>query len=351
MNDLCVKEVMFNGSPLKACKDANGMVYVGLRWICEGIGLSLDRMKYERKKVQEDVVLYKGVKFFPLGNDKAKSNVLCLQIDYVPLWLAKMSITPKMVREDPLLVERITEYQLRVKDVLAREFIDETSSNVDLAMINQKLDILYDGMGKLTSLIISIMDTKISDAKEIQRIVKSEKEIEKSAYEIWKDDVYLQLNKIADHSFKYSNAREVLNFITRYMRCTYGIVWEQEAKEYKNVHTEVSKPRKLKLIYENETIKSIFESILKDTAYNQSTNMEDTIEGVIRPLIEKLGDTSKNGCRTYRQVFYKMQYDHQVDWEKTKKKYGNTPIGKKDLILGDPELKEIFRTTVREMME
>ena len=38
----------------------------GVRWICEGLGLSEDRIKYERKKIQKDLVLNQGVKFYSL---------------------------------------------------------------------------------------------------------------------------------------------------------------------------------------------------------------------------------------------------------------------------------------------
>lgn len=54
-------------------------------------------------------------------------EVLCPQLDYVPLWLAKISITPKMKESNPVLVDRLVEYQLRSKDVLADAFLDNKS--------------------------------------------------------------------------------------------------------------------------------------------------------------------------------------------------------------------------------
>ena len=282
MNDLCIKEIMFNGSPLRACQDENGMVYVGLRWICDGLGLSQDRMKYESKKVQEDIVLYRGVKFYPIGNDRAKSDVLCLQIDYVPIWLAKISITPKMEKENPLLVERIVEYQLRCKDVLAREFVDcENNSLDEFALINQKLDRLYDDMSKLANLIITMKENKSAVA------VSAKKEItEKTPYELWKAGIYDRINEFVKESRKYSCPGGVLRALTRYMRTNYGIVWEQEAKEYMTKYD--SKPRKLNLIYEKENLRSIFESILNDLICNRERDEADTysIDEVISPLIK-----------------------------------------------------------------
>lgn len=50
-------------------------------------------------------------------------RTLCLKLDFVPLWLAKISITPTMKQETPELAEKLMEYQLKAKDVLAAAFM------------------------------------------------------------------------------------------------------------------------------------------------------------------------------------------------------------------------------------
>lgn len=50
-------------------------------------------------------------------------NVWCLKLDFVPLWLAKISITPTMEQETPELAAKLMEYQLKAKDVLAAAFV------------------------------------------------------------------------------------------------------------------------------------------------------------------------------------------------------------------------------------
>ena len=47
----------------------------------------------------------------------------CLKLDYVPLWLAKIAITPRMERETPELAAKLEQYQLKAKDVLAAAFL------------------------------------------------------------------------------------------------------------------------------------------------------------------------------------------------------------------------------------
>lgn len=65
-NKLRVRDVEFNGAELRAAQEIETeKVYVGVRWVCQGMGFNENRMKYERKKIQEDLVLSKGVKFYP----------------------------------------------------------------------------------------------------------------------------------------------------------------------------------------------------------------------------------------------------------------------------------------------
>lgn len=135
-----IKDVRFDNAVIKAGEDDLGVVWVGLRWLCEGLGLSEDRMKYERKKIQKDPVLRQGIKFYPLTG---KSPVLCLSLDYVPLWLAKVAITPTMQQENPQLSYKLTRYQFKAKDVLAAAFLGE----------NQELIKLQNKIGTLTQII------------------------------------------------------------------------------------------------------------------------------------------------------------------------------------------------------
>lgn len=62
MQGLAVKDVEFNGAILRAAQVEN-VIWVGVKWICDGLGLSEDRGKYERKKIQKDLVLNKGYDF------------------------------------------------------------------------------------------------------------------------------------------------------------------------------------------------------------------------------------------------------------------------------------------------
>jgi len=130
-SNLAVKEVEFQGSKLLATQDKSSeKIYVGVRWICDGIGLSEDQMKRQLKNIREDLVVSKGVSNLTLPTNGGNQGVWCIELDYLPLWLAKISITPKMKDNSPELVEKLVEYQLKAKDVLANAFIHNVTQIV-----------------------------------------------------------------------------------------------------------------------------------------------------------------------------------------------------------------------------
>lgn len=130
MNGLTVRDIEFNGATIKAAQDINNIIWVGVKWICDGIGLSEGQIKNERKRLREDLVLSKGGRNFVLPTNGGNQEVLCIELDYLPLWLAKISITPKMKENNPELVEKLITYQLKAKDVLASAFLKKQESAI-----------------------------------------------------------------------------------------------------------------------------------------------------------------------------------------------------------------------------
>lgn len=135
MEVIAHKTVGFNGAELMAAKTKEDKLFVGVRWICEGIGLSVDQSKRQLKNVREDLVVSKGVSNLTLPTNGGYQEVLCIELDYLPLWLAKISITPKMQAEAPWLVERLVEYQLKAKDVLAAAFVKQAKPKTQAELI------------------------------------------------------------------------------------------------------------------------------------------------------------------------------------------------------------------------
>lgn len=131
MNDLVVKKVDLCGDAIMAAQDKDDQVWAGVRWLCEGLGLSRGQMNNESAKIKEDVVLGKGARNLVLPTRGGKQEVLCLRHDFVPLWIAKITVTPSMKENNPELVDKLVQYQLKAKDVLADAFLPKKKEKQD----------------------------------------------------------------------------------------------------------------------------------------------------------------------------------------------------------------------------
>lgn len=126
MNELEVRKVPFMGTELMAARDNDGQIWAGVRWMCNGIGMNKTQTNSQVEKIKEDKALMKGYGNFRIPTNGGQQNTLCLKLDYVPLWLAKIAITPRMERETPELAARLEQYQLKAKDVLAAAFLPQS---------------------------------------------------------------------------------------------------------------------------------------------------------------------------------------------------------------------------------
>ena len=376
MNGLIIKDVEFNESTLRAAQDAAGKIWVGIRWMCQGIGFNEGKVKTERKKIQDDLVLSQGKKFLPLGNDNANSEVLCLDLDYIPLWLAKITITPTMQKENPDLVQKLITYQLKAKDILAEAFLPKKEmivpvqpNTIQLQLpnlpdysgkfqeLNEKIDKLYSDMGKLANILLSTKsENKIAfDIPESINHGKFLEVLEHSEVTEWKKKIYSMIDRLIDAG-KCKERSECLQYIYKYMNKNYGIVWDQEVKEYTIQNGK--KPSTIDLTYNNETYRSIFESILVDLVENNAPQDKEMIcmtDKIIAPLIEKYNDNSNAGCATYRLVYARMDKIKPICWSNREARYINRhekkTATKKNIINDSKSLMKIFRAAVKQMME
>ena len=379
MNGLAVKDVEFNGALLRAAQ-VEDIVWVGVKWICDGLGLSEDRGKYERKKIQKDLVLSKGVNFYPLGTDNANSDVLCLMLEYLPLWLAKISITPTMKKENPELADRLVEYQLKAKDVLAEAFLPKRKEEVAPAVRNNMIQIpipevpnyaeefeilyaklddleeqnqkLYNGMSNMAKLLLDMSSRKETQLPEIKIPVK-----EISEEDSWKGIIYGKAENIVCNS-SFRKTASVLKHIYDYMRQNYGICWEQEAKDYKERNNLSYSPKTIEVVYQNEDLRSIFMAVLTDMEYKTKEAKEkkdeiDWSDRQIIPLVKKYDDHSNGFMATYKKVYTRMEENSRVGWKNLTTRYINECGGKptkKDLINTRKSLQKKFTKAIEELM-
>lgn len=130
-NTLITKEVEFLGDSLLVVKDeTNNKMYTGVGYICKGIGFSKGQKDRQLLNIQEDMVLNRGCLKFEAGVIDPNNEVMAIELDYLPIWLAKISITPKMKEQQPGLVDKLVQYQLKAKDVLASAFIHKQQPRI-----------------------------------------------------------------------------------------------------------------------------------------------------------------------------------------------------------------------------
>ncbi|MCP1224853.1 phage antirepressor N-terminal domain-containing protein [Sebaldella sp. S0638] len=118
------KEVKFNSDKVLAVMK-DGKLYVGVSNICLNLGMSQDMKRRQVKNIQSDIVLRKGCVKFDTGVFDKYNQALAIELDYLPLWLAKIRITPNMIDEKKELAKKLVDYQLHAKDVLAAAFLDK----------------------------------------------------------------------------------------------------------------------------------------------------------------------------------------------------------------------------------
>ena len=148
---------------LMAARDADGQIWAGVRWMCDGIGLNENQSRAERKKIQADKALSKGGSNLTLPTKGGNQEVLCLKLDFVPLWLAKISITPTMDQEMPELAAKLMEYQLKAKDVLAAAFVPTAGGYTKFSKELQAIFMLDNRTVQHEQRIIALEDSMVVD--------------------------------------------------------------------------------------------------------------------------------------------------------------------------------------------
>jgi hypothetical protein len=132
-NQLTVKTVPFMGSELMAVKDEKtGKIYDGVSYICKGIGLTDGQATNERRRISHDIVLNRGYANLHIPTESGEQDVQCIDNEFIPLWLAKITITPNMQKEQPEVADKLVQYQLKAQKVLADAFLHKNSNVSDL---------------------------------------------------------------------------------------------------------------------------------------------------------------------------------------------------------------------------
>lgn len=384
---IVLKNVEFDGALLRAAQVEN-IVWVGVRWVCLGLGLSRGQINRQIDNIQKDEILSRGCTKFDAGLFDENNETLALQLDYLPAWLFKISITPKMKADHPELVEKLIRYQLKAKDVLAQAFLPGKSEEAEKGEIEElkcainglavQINDLYNNVSKMGNLLIDMREHK-----PVLTIEQKEKAKALEISYIWKQKMYEKMDILIEHG-KFESRADIMKYIYKYMNRNYGIVWEQEIKDYVDRNNSVKKPSTIEAIYDNEMLRSIFDAVLSDMVgevgevreagevrevgeFREADGLKQRkndpvivpIDDIIKPLIQKNCDLSNAGMATYRSVYRYMDENYSVNWKNLQtrycKKYGiygdPRKISRKKLIETNERLRKKFEQVVNDLLE
>lgn len=123
MDGLIVKNVDMFGDSVMAAKDREGTIWVGVNYFCQGLEMNKKQRDWQIEKIKEDKTLSSGSRLLPAGVFDASHEMYALRLDFIPLWLAKITITKRMENDHPELADKLLQYQLKAKDILAAAFL------------------------------------------------------------------------------------------------------------------------------------------------------------------------------------------------------------------------------------
>lgn len=384
---IVLKNVEFDGALLRAAQVEN-IVWVGIAWVCNGLGFNKNQKDRQIKNIQTDELLSQGCVKFDAGVFDENNETLALQLDYLPAWLFKISITPKMKADHPELVEKLIRYQLKAKDVLAQAFLPGKNEEAEKGEIEElksainglavQINDLYNNVSKMGNLLIDMREHKL-----IPTIEQKEKAKASEISYIWKRKMYEKMDILIEHG-KFESRADIMKYIYKYINRNYGIVWEQEIKDYVDRNNSVKKPSTIEAIYDNEMLRSIFDAVLSDMVgevgeagevrevgefrevgstdgikRRKNDSVIVPIDDIIKPLIQKNCDLSNAGMATYRSVYRYMDENYSVNWKNLQtrycKKYGiygdPRKISRKKLIETNERLRKKFEQAVKDLLE
>lgn len=178
------KLINFEDGQLLGVKTEDGEIYLGVKKACLDIGLSDKQADRQVANIQEDLVLKtKSLKIEVIqkeGTRHVKRQIVGLHEDLITLWLAKISLTPKMKKENSKAVAKLVNYQLKAAKVLHEAFSLEDIKEelglkgeiVDLKKTIGGLENKIDTMDSTMGALINSATINSYQAKQLNKTVR-----------------------------------------------------------------------------------------------------------------------------------------------------------------------------------
>lgn len=181
-NKMEVKVINFEDGKILGVRDLEGKVWMGIRKACLDIGLTIDQAKRQIKNLQEDIVLSKGVSNLTLPTNGGGQKAICVQEDFITLWLAKIKLTPTMKKNNPTSINKLVAYQLKAAKVLhnafmgtedkKKQFYNDLGLKGRIEDLTNKVEVNNDKISKLNDKVGDLINNSTINSRQSQKLLE-----------------------------------------------------------------------------------------------------------------------------------------------------------------------------------
>ena len=279
---LQVTNFNFYGDELIALRDnSTGEIYTAINAVLRGIGFNKDsQLQYQRDKWIDDHSISKGVVKFTIPTKRVNQETYCIDIRRLPIALAKINITKRLLRDYPDISEKLELYQDKCADVLASVFIDHKSTN-ELAL-QPILESLNTFTQTVNSTLLSLNE----------RIYKLEETLNKPAlpkkkFSYWSSKMFPKYELLKDY-FEISN----------------GKLYQQLYWEFQNLYPDID----INQIKDDYCYENKLETCFTLDAIEHNIPVRELFENMVDDLLEEYELIIDSKFTYYKTIFNLVKY-------------------------------------------
>lgn len=173
--------VTFYNDSITAIKDQNGEIWALINDILRNIGFDEKKIDNQRTAWLKDIVVSRGTKILDLQINGYKRQANCLNRRYIPLALAKISITPTMQREQPEIVNKLIQYQEECADALYKYFYKGNDLSNEVPLTREEMAMYWTNMMAMFRDYTQILERREKARDEVlDKIINNQVELYKS---------------------------------------------------------------------------------------------------------------------------------------------------------------------------
>ena len=390
-----LESINFYDDKLNATR-CDGEAYVVARDILKNIGFDVTKINNQVTSWANDAVIKRGIKSISVLTNGGPQKCICLKENFVPLALAKISVTQTMLNSHPEITAKLIRYQLECGTVLYKYFHTAKRIDPDLPLSREEMAMYYSHLTKSLEsycnvlakrdqsrdkFVTEILQAQSDAISQISATLKSlsvnnvanavienkaTTEIEnktdiKANNTSFDNPEYYEWKKIAKAAcakaapiLGYKDYKYTIGYIVEQMRLEFPD-FDERYKNFKE-NSPRNSASKITMISMSEAFRSSFDKHL-DNIFSGKVGL--VAKGCIsktktpdsfKSVLSKLGTPSP---RLYEKVYRRMERDFGINLDDIRKaaeeKYG-TKCSTAYAIVADNGVNEIFLKAVDSLM-